>query len=154
MFINTFVDQDFVNQYKLFVAGRRLNQQRGVWEYYVKSRNAGRYRQMLLDTLYHPPCIDIDLEKSKNSDLYLVHRFEGKPLVKDFIANTMLGIEYLWGAPVKLETSEVVASAPSQASLPIPGLTRPLDNDPQPQEIKWQRVRYTMKDRKLSKENI
>ena len=154
MFINTFVDQDFVNQYKLFVAGRRLNQQRGVWEYYVKSRNAGSYRQMLLDTLYHPPCIDIDQEKSKNSDLYLVHRFEGKPLVKDFIANTMLGIEYLWGAPVKLETSEVVASAPSQASLPIPGLTRPPDNDPQPREIKWQRVRYTMKDRKLSKENI
>jgi stage V sporulation protein R len=154
MFINTFVDQDFVNQFKLFVAGRRLNQQRGVWEYYVKSRSAASYRQMLLDTLYHPPCIDIDQEKSKNSDLCLVHRFEGKPLVKDFIANTMLGIEYLWGAPVKLETNEVVASEPSQASLPIPGLARPLDHDPQPREIKWQRVRYTMKDRKLSKENI
>jgi stage V sporulation protein R len=154
MFINTFVDQDFINQYKLFVAGRRLNQQRGVWEYYVKSRSADSYRQMVLDTLYHPPCIDIDLEKSKNSDLYLTHRFEGKPLVKEFIANTMLGIEYLWGAPVKLETSEVVPSDPSQAKLPIPGLTMPLENDPQPREIKWQRVRYTMKDRKLSKENI
>jgi stage V sporulation protein R len=154
MFINTFVDQDFINQYKLFVAGRRLNQQRGVWEYYVKSRSADSYRQMVLDTLYHPPCIDIDLEKSNNSDLYLSHRFEGKPLVKDFIANTMLGIEYLWGAPVKLETSEVVPSDSSQAQLPIPGLTLPLENDPQPREIKWQRVRYTMKDRKLSKTNI
>ena len=154
MFINTFVDQDFINQYKLFVAGRRLNQQRGVWEYYVKSRSADSYRQMVLDTLYHPPCIDIDLEKSNNSDLYLSHRFEGKPLVKDFIANTMLGIEYLWGAPVKLETSEVVPSDSSQAQLSIPGLTLPLENDPQPREIKWQRVRYTMKDRKLSKTNI
>ncbi|MDX2500073.1 MAG: SpoVR family protein, partial [Deltaproteobacteria bacterium] len=154
MFINTFVDQDFINQYKLFVAGRRLNQQRGVWEYYVKSRSADNYRQMVLDTLYHPPCIDIDLEKSNNSDLYLSHRFEGKPLVKDFIANTMLGIEYLWGAPVKLETSEVVPSDSSQAQLSIPGLTLPLENDPQPREIKWQRVRYTMKDRKLSKTNI
>ena len=154
MFINTFVDQDFINQYKLFVAGRRLNQQRGVWEYYVKSRSADSYRQMVLDTLYHPPCIDIDLEKSNNSDLYLSHRFEGKPLVKDFIANTMLGIEYLWGAPVKLETSEVVPSDSSQAQLTIPGLTLPLENDPQPREIKWQRVRYTMKDRKLSKTNI
>ena len=154
MFINTFVDQDFINQYKLFVAGRRLNQQRGVWEYYVKSRSADSYRQMVLDTLYHPPCIDIDLEKSNNSDLYLNHRFEGKPLVKDFIANTMLGIEYLWGAPVKLETSEVVPSDSSQAQLPIPGLTQLLDEDPQSREIKWQRVRYTMKDRKLSKENI
>ena len=154
MFINTFVDQDFINQYKLFVAGRRLNQQRGVWEYYVKSRSADSYRQMVLDTLYHPPCIDIDLEKSNNSDLYLSHRFEGKPLVKDFIANTMLGIEHLWGAPVKLETSEVVPSDSSQAQLSIPGLTLPLENDPQPREIKWQRVRYTMKDRKLSKTNI
>jgi stage V sporulation protein R len=154
MFINTFVDQDFMDQYKLFVAGKRLNEQRGVWEYYVKSRSADSYRQMLLDTLYHPPCIDIDQEKSKNSDLYLVHRFEGKPLVKDFIANTMLGIEYLWGAPVKLETSEVVPAAPSQPRLPIPGLTMAQETNPQAREIKWQRVRYTMKDRKLSKENI
>ncbi|MGD9300693.1 MAG: SpoVR family protein, partial [Desulfobacterales bacterium] len=91
MFINTFVDQDFINQYKLFVAGRRLNQQRGVWEYYVKSRSADSYRQMLLDTLYHPPWIEIDQEKTKNGNLYLVHRFEGKPLVKEFISNTMLG---------------------------------------------------------------
>jgi stage V sporulation protein R len=154
MFINTFVDQDFIDQYKLFVAGRRLNEQRGVWEYYVKSRSADSYRQMLLATLYHPPCIEIDQEKSNNGDLYMVHRFEGKPLVKDFIANTMLGIEYLWGAPVKLETSEVVPAAPSQARLPIPGLTTPLETDPQAREIKWQRVRYTMKDRKLSRENI
>ncbi len=66
----------------------------------------------------------------------------------------MLGIEYLWGAPVKLETSEVVQAEPSQARLPIPGLTMPLGDDRQAQEIKWQRVRYTMKDRKLSKENI
>ena len=154
MFINTFVDQDFIDQYKLFVAGRRLNEQRGVWEYYVKSRSADSYRQMVLDTLYHPPCIEIDQKKSENSDLYLVHRFEGKPLVKEFIANTMLGIEYLWGTSVKLETSEVVPAEPSQARLPIPGLTMPLEDDRQAQEIKWQRVRYTMKDRKLSKENV
>lgn len=154
MFINTFVDQDFIDQYKLFVAGRRLNEQRGVWEYYVKSRSAGSYRQMLLDTLYHPPCIEIDQTKSENSELYLVHRFEGKPLVKEFISNTMLGIEYLWGTPVKLETSEVVPAEPSQARLPIPGLTMPLEDDRPTWEIKWQRVRYTMKDRKLSKENI
>jgi stage V sporulation protein R len=154
MFINTFVDQDFIDQYKLFVAGRRLNEQRGVWEYYVKSRSADSYRQMVLDTLYHPPSIAIDQEKSENSDLYLVHRFEGRPLVKEFIANTMLGIEYLWGTSVKLETSEVVPAQPSQARLPIPGLTVPLEDDRQAREIKWQRVRYTMKDRKLSKENI
>ncbi len=39
-FINTFVDQDFMTLNKLFVAGRRLNEERMVWEYYVKSRKA------------------------------------------------------------------------------------------------------------------
>ena len=154
MFINTFVDQDFVNQYKLFVAGRRLNQSRGVWEYFVKSRSAESYRQMLLDTLYHPPYLQIDPEKTNNGNLYLVHVFEGKPLVKEFIANTMLGIEYLWGSTVQLETHEAVQAEPTQARLPIPGITMPLDEEPQVKEIKWQKVRFTMKDRKLSKENI
>ena len=109
---------------------------------------------MLLDTLYHPPYIQIHPEKTNNGNLYLVHVFENRPLVKEFIANTMLGIEYLWGAPVQLETNEVVPAAPTQARLPIPGLTTPLEEEPGAQEIKWQKVRYTMKDRKLSKENI
>jgi hypothetical protein len=30
----------------------------------------------------------------------------------------------------------------------------PVEEEPQATEIKWQKVRYTMKDRKLSKENI
>jgi len=154
MFINTFVDQDFVNRYKLFVAGRRLNQNRGVWEYFVKSRSAGKYRKMLLDTLYHPPYIQINPEKTNNGNLYLVHVFEGKPLVREFIANTMLGIEYLWGNPVQLETNEVVPAEPSQVRLPIPGLSMPVEEEVQAKEIKWQRVLYTMKDRKLSKENL
>jgi stage V sporulation protein R len=154
MFINTFIDQDFVNQFRLFVAGRRLDQSRGVWQYYVKSRSAEDYRKMLLDTLYHPPYIQIQPQKTTNGNLYLVHVFEGKPLVKEFIANTMLGIEYLWGAPVQLETNEVVPAEPTQARLPVPGLTMPIEEAPQAKEIKWQKVRYTMKDRKLSRENI
>jgi stage V sporulation protein R len=151
MFINTFLDQDFIIRNNLFVAGRRLNQNKGVWEYYVKSRKAQDYRQMLFDTLYHPPHITINGEKSKNGHLYLDHHFEGRPLVKEFIANTMIGIEYLWGAPVKLETSEVEKVEPPKIRIPIPGLTMPLENDAGKMEIKWQRVLYTMKERKLSK---
>ena len=154
MFINTFIDQDFVNQFKLFVAGRRLDQSRGVWQYYVKSRSAESYRKMLLDTLYHPPYLQIQHQNTANGNLYLVHVFEGKPLVNEFIANTMLGIEYLWGAPVQRETNEVVPAESTQAGLPIPGLTMPVEEAPQAKEIKWQKVRYTMKDRKLSRENI
>jgi stage V sporulation protein R len=145
------VDQDFINRTNLFVAGKRLNQNKGVWEYYVKSRKAQDYRQMLFDSLYHPPHITINPEKSKNGDLYLDHHFEGKPLVKEFIANTMMGIEYLWGAPVKLETSEVEKVEPPQISIPIPGLAMPVEDDGKQMEIKWQRVLYTVKDRKLSK---
>lgn len=141
LFVNTFVDQDFVTRNKLFVAGRRLNKAKMVWEFYVKSRKVEDYRKMLLDTLYHPPYIEIDPEKGKNNNLYLVHRFEGKPLVKEFIANTMMGIEYLWGSPVQLETSEVVSTSPPKEETKEP-------------EIKWQRVLYTIDNRKLSKKNI
>jgi len=152
LFINTFVDQDFINQYKLFVAGRRLNQARGVWEYYIKSRAARDYRQMLIDGLYHPPHISVDEKRSENGELYLVHHFEGKPLVQEFIANTMLGIEYLWNMPVHLETSVVVPASTSRDLMAtIPGFPMPKEVEPQQQEIKWQRVKFTMKERKLSK---
>ena len=69
--------------------------------------------------------------------LYLRHRFEGKPLIKGFIANTLLGIEFLWGNPVQLETSEVRA-------LP--------EEDRESGRVSWERVLYTMKNRKLSRE--
>ncbi|MDP4857440.1 MAG: SpoVR family protein [Desulfobacterales bacterium] len=143
-FISTFVDQDFVTRNRLFVAGKRLNRDRMVWEYYVKSRKAEDYRQMLLNGLYHPPHITIDGKKREGNVLYLVHHFEGKPLVKDFVANTMLGIEYLWGGSVKLETSEVIATQGAVSQQEEPG----------PADIRWERVVYTMKDRKLAREVI
>jgi stage V sporulation protein R len=152
LFINTFVDQDFVDRFRLFVVGRRLNPAKGVWEIYVKSRSAGDYRAMLLDGLYHPPCIEVDRPKTGNGNLCLVHRFEGKPLVREFIANTLLGIEYLWGQPVQLETSEIVRAAPAPGSAALPGMQLSLSEERQQRELKWQRVRYTMQDRKLTRE--
>jgi stage V sporulation protein R len=154
LFINTFVDQDFVTGNKLFVVGRRMNQAKKVWEFYVKSRKVEDYRQMLMDSLYHPPYIEVDREKGTNNNLYLVHRFEEKPLVKEFISNTMMGIEYLWGGPVQLETSEVVQTQPQQASLSNAGTSTPTKDETKEPKIEWQRVLYTMKDRKLSKKNI
>jgi len=148
IFIQTFVDQDFVTKNNLFVAGKRLDRNRMVWQYYVKSRCAENYRQMLLDALYHPPYIQIETEKSKNKTLYLIHHFEGKPLVADFIGNTMMGIEYLWGGPVHLETDEV-SSVPSSLSQAFgTNGSGAADNT---QEITWRRVLYTMENRKLTK---
>ena len=136
---------------KLFVAGKRLNQKKMVWEYYVKSRSAEDYRDMLMGSLYHPPKIEIDLEKTKENALYLVHRFEGKPLYADYIPNTMLGIEYLLGGtgPTGNHGGRSHAQGGRFASHSgLPGDTL------QPKEIKWKRVVYTMKDRKLSKNKL
>jgi len=148
--INTFITQDFITKNNLFVTGKRLNKDKMVWEYYIKNRSAEEYKLMLLESLYHPPYIDIDESKNKDNTLYLVHHFEEKPLVKEFINNTMLGIEYLWGGPVQLETSEVesVGTAGSAAPGSLSHLT---DKDKKAPEIKWQRVLYTMRDRKLSR---
>jgi stage V sporulation protein R len=154
IFIHTFLDQDFVSRYNLFVAGKRLSKDRMVWEYYVKSRKAKDFREMIEDALYHPPHIDIDHDKSIDNSLYLVHHFEGKPLVKEFISNTMMGIEYLWGGPVQLETSEVVSVSPAQPQN-ASGASSTLKQEAlEKQEIKWQRVVYTMKHRELSKQTI
>ncbi len=153
-FVNTFVDQAFVDDHDLFVSGKRLNKDKMVYEYYVKSRRAGEYRKMLLDMLYHPPKITVEGEKGENGELYLVHGFEGKPLVKDYIANTLMGIEYLWGGTVHLETSEpTFTPAKPQGGVPVPSSTYIKDAD-RKREIKWHRFLYTMKKRNLSKKFI
>jgi stage V sporulation protein R len=152
LFIDAFVDQDFVNRYKLFVAGRRLNRERMSWEYYVKSRDAGAYRAMLRGGLYHPPYIRIDESGGTGNTLRLIHRFEGKPLVNEYIHNTMLGIEYLWGAPVELETSEVVSVSSGGRS--YTGTMPPPERPGEEPKITWRRVRYKMRNRKLSKKEL
>jgi stage V sporulation protein R len=154
MFINTFVDQDFVSRNKLFVAGRRLNSAKMVWEYYVKSRKAKDYRRMLIDGLYHPPHIEVDEKKCSGHALYLVHRFEEKPLVKEFIANTMMGIEYLWGGPVHLETSEVVSVPGTRNDGMGYAFSTHQPNEIKEQEVKWERVLYTMENRKISRKSL
>lgn len=105
--INTFTTQDFVEKHDLFVVGKRLNKQRNTYEYYVKSRKAEDYKQMLIQSLYHPPQLKVDLEKTNDDCLYLIHQFEGKQLIQDFIGETLMAIEFLWGNDVKLETSLV-----------------------------------------------
>lgn len=146
LFIEYFTDQDFMDLHDLFVAGRRLNQDRMVWEYYIKSRKAEDYKEMIGEHLYHPPYIEVNEYNSKDGILYLNHRFEGKPLVNEFVAGTMMGIEYLWGAPVQLETSEVVQNSQSnrrQGTI--------MEKSGGNKDVKWKRVLYTMKDRKLTR---
>jgi stage V sporulation protein R len=123
--IEKYVEQDFVDRHRLFVAGQRPSEDGRMIEYYVKSRRADDYRQMLIDSLYHPPHIKID-RRTKGNTLYLNHDFEGKQLVPEFVPNTLIGIEYLWGGPVKLETTVLDNGEP-------------------------RRTLYTVKDRKITK---
>jgi len=80
---------------------------------------------MILDGLIHPPFISISDETNNDGTLYIVHNYEGKQLVPEFIENVMMGIEYLWGGEVKLETHLIKKGKP-------------------------EKIIYTMKDRKLS----
>lgn len=153
-FINTFLEDDFILENKLFVTGKRLKRAKGVWEHYVKNRDPEVYRNMLLESLYHPPHVEIDEEKGNDGSLYLNHRFEGKPLVKEFIENTMMGIEFLWGGAVQLETSEPISVSPVEKIHSITSSTVPVKQEEEEVEIKWQRVLYTMKERKLSRKTI
>ncbi|MCX7737123.1 MAG: SpoVR family protein [Candidatus Kapabacteria bacterium] len=140
MLLNTFITQEFVNLHNLFVVGQRINEQRGTVEYYIKSRNAQDYKSMLLDKLQHPPKITIDNNKTNEKNLYLVHKFEGKQLIKDYIPETMIGIEFLWGDQVQLETTEIYQIPP-----------RSEDEEP---KYENRRVLYTVKNKKIKKEYI
>jgi len=148
LFVRNFLEQDFVDRHRLFVAGRRLDQPRMVWQWYVKSRDAGQYKQMVLDQLYHPPHITVDLERTRPETLYLVHHHEAKPLVRDYLHGALLGCEFLWGGKVVLETSEVKAAERAGAVNGHP------DDDDGAAPPDWERVRYTMHERKLSRELI
>ncbi len=106
---------------------------------------------MLIDSLYHPPHIEVDENKCSDHALYLVHHFEEKPLVKEFIANTMMGIEYLWGGPVHLETNEVVSVPVAPNNGMGSGFSMMQQKEIKEQEVKWERVLYTMENRKISK---
>jgi stage V sporulation protein R len=108
--INRFVNQDFVNKHDLVVVGSRHNEQRNSTEYYVKSKRSKDYKKMLLDSLYHPPSIVVEEDKTSDECLCLRHEFEGKQLLKSHIKSTMMGLAFLWGAKVELRTTEFLQS--------------------------------------------
>lgn len=131
MLIKTFTSQDFVDAHNLFVLGQKFDTQRQVHQYYIKSRKAEDYEKMLIDSLYHPPYITVDMSGTHEGNIRLTHHFEGKELIRDFIGNTMLGIEFLWGGSVELDTFELM---PTKSEKPT-----------------FRKVRYFMEDKQLRK---
>ncbi|MBT3208077.1 MAG: SpoVR family protein [Bacteroidetes bacterium] len=129
---NTYISQDFVDEYGVFITGKRLNSADRTIEYYIKSRKAEEYKKMLIDSLYHPPHITVNHEKTTDKNLFLEHHFEGKSLYNEFIPDTLLGIEYLWGGSVQLQTTEIQI-------------------DKKTREKTLNKFIYTMKERKIEK---
>ncbi len=158
MLINSFVDQDFVDRHRLFVAGRRLtfSQRTGqvVWQAYIKSRDAEKYKEMLVKKLYHPPHITFGrTKKSDENVLYLLHHFEGKELIKEYIPMTMIGLEFLWGETVRLVTHEVNQES-MEGIMAEMDFNAIIDEDELRKMLKYDRVAYVIKDRKFGKEIV
>lgn len=99
--------QDFIDKHKLFIAGIRPS--RKSWdraEIYIKSRSGKEYRRLLNQTLYHPPHINFSGLEPDEDQLYLNHVYEGRSLYTKYIRPVLVGLEFLWGKPVNLETTE------------------------------------------------
>ena len=64
MFVNTFLDQDFVT--RITVCCRQTAERGRRWSGNImsKAEKPGTIAKCLMDSLYHPPHIEIDLEKS------------------------------------------------------------------------------------------
>ncbi len=147
-FINTFVDQEFVDRFKLMVVGQRINRDKMVKEYYVKSRKAADYKQMILSGLFHPPIVAF--KKDKYGTLRIKHKFEQKELYREYIQNTIIGIEYLWGGKVQLETTEIDWEK-------IKKIKEKNGNGvdlSKPENLPTQKVRYICKDKKVTKQKF
>lgn len=123
--------QDFVDKYKLFIAGVRPSREKwNVAEVYIKSKSGKEYRRLLNRALYHPPHVDFSGQKAKDGELYLDHSYEGRSLFKRYIKPVLIGLEFLWGKRVKLETTEYEVIQPKNW-------------------WEWQRQRYEPKYRKI-----
>ena len=145
-FLNDFIEQDFIDKHKLMVVGQRLNTDKNVKEYYVKSKKSKDYKTMIVNSLYHPPYVTFS--KDDDGVLLLKHQFEGKELLRDYIPNTLIGLEYLWGNKVKLETMEL--DWENMREKADGGNT----DDIMQSEPLFRKVVYTAEDKKVKKEVI
>lgn len=136
--------QDFVDRYNLFVAGIRPHPEKLDWfEVYIKSKSGKDYRTMLNKSLYHPPHVCMSEEKAQKGDLYLDHTYEGRTLVTEYIPAVLIGLSYLWGGTVKLETTEYELEKKDPWEM--------FQSFQTPPKYKKIRVLYTCQDKKLQR---
>ena len=67
-----------------------------------------------------------------------MHEFEGKQLVQEYISETLVGVEYLWGGQAQLETTLIIRKKNSSSD----------------DEFEHRKVLFTIKDKKVSAKNL
>ena len=103
-FIDTFLDEDFCHEHKLFIYDydRRTN------KYVISSRKFGDVKQQLLRMLtnFGNPIITVVDGNFKNrGELLLKHTHDGVDLKHDFTLECLRNIFHLWKRPVHIETT-------------------------------------------------
>ena len=82
----------------------------------------------------------ISEDKAKGGELYLDHIFEGRMLVTRYIPSVLMGISFLAGSRVKLETTEFESEEVEIKGLDIEGF-----------ETKRLRVLYTCEGKNIQR---
>jgi len=117
LLINFLSDEDFqsfVDTYKYWTVG--IRQSRTSWDLadvYIKSKSGKDFRRLLNRILYHPPYIIINEEKASDGELYLDHVYEGRSLHTRYVHSVLVGLEFLWGKRIRLETTEYEEKYPT-----------------------------------------
>lgn len=102
MFIDEFLTPEFAQEHKLFVY--ELDNE---GKARISTRDFKKVKERLLMSLTNigEPLIDVtDGNYHNRGELYLVHRYEGVPLRRDWAIETLKNLAVLWSRPVNLET--------------------------------------------------
>ncbi len=102
MFLDEFMTPDFMQKEKMFLFSRDSDGQAR-----IDSRDFEKIKQALLDQLTNrgQPVIEVYDANYKNAgELLLTHRYEGRPLRKDWAEATLGNLQRIWGRPVALAT--------------------------------------------------
>lgn len=102
-FIDEYLTEDFCHRHKLFTY--RHNPQTGRRE--IVTRDFGAVKEQLLRQLSNggaPVLEAVDINYENRGELYLMHRWEGQDLRRDWASATLSNLRRLWKRPVHLES--------------------------------------------------
>ena len=108
-FINEFFTKEFCRKYKFF----EYQLMPGSNEYVCVSKDHKSIKKKLLERYINcgRPVIHLENLKHNNTEIYLRHEFEGKPLDKEYAHGTIKMLYKITKRPVRLSTTVVTKSS-------------------------------------------